>query len=247
MADEFDQGHNAYVTLLSTTDYLDAVLVLNKSLQKVNSKYPLLTMVVDTIFTPEMEACFQKHGIQYHTVPPLQYSDKTQEKYQDSDSSSVLNTASKLQLFTLKNWDKLVYIDADTLVLQNIDDLFAYPDGSMVQYPDDIFGFSGLFVFYPRYHHEDEFYPTIMKHHMCVDGDLLGKIWFFVRESPAHQIPANYLVHYNHVQMPTDTKVVHYCNHYKPWIHTDYEYFNQDNYVCWLYQKYLNEVQHTHN
>ena len=78
MADEFDQGRYAYVTLLSTTDYLDAVLVLNKSLQKVNSKYPLLAMVVDTIFTPELEKCFQEHGIKYHTVPPLQYSQTVQ-------------------------------------------------------------------------------------------------------------------------------------------------------------------------
>ena len=47
-----DPRNMAYVTLLSTNDYLDAVLVLNKSLQRVNSKYPLLVMVVNTIFTP---------------------------------------------------------------------------------------------------------------------------------------------------------------------------------------------------
>lgn len=244
MADEFDQGRYAYVTLLSTTDYLDAVLVLNKSLQKVNSKYPLLTMVVDTIFTPELEKCFQKHGIQYHTVPPLQYSQSVQEKYANA---TVLNTASKIQLFSLKNWDKLVYIDADTFVLQNIDNLFEYPDGAMVKYPEDNFGFSGLFVFYPRHHHEDEFYPTVMQHHDCVDGDLLGKFWFFVRESPAHQIPPDYLMYYNPNHLDKDTKVIHYCNTLKPWIHTDHDLFNQDNYICWLYKKYLNEVQQTYN
>ena len=246
MADEFDQGRYAYVTLLSTTDYLDAVLVLNKSLQRVNSKYPLLVMVVDTIFTPEMENCFRQHGIYSTTVSPLEYCQEVQDEYRDT-TPTVLNTASKIQLFTLKNWDKLVYIDADVLVIQNMDELFDYEDGSMIKYPEESFGFTGLFVLCPRRHHEDEFYPTIMKYHKCVDGDLIGKLWFFVHDSPCHQIPPCYLSHYIPHSDFKDVKAIHYCNQLKPWIHTDHEIFNQDNYVCWLYKKYLSEVQNTHN
>lgn len=242
MADQFDKGRNAYATLLSTTNYLDAVLVLNKSLKQVNSKYPLVAVVVDTIFTPKLEKILRKNGIFFEVVPPLQYSVEVQEKYKDKESASVLNTASKIQLFSqMKNWDKVVYIDADTIVLQNIDDLFDRLDGSMVKYPDDTMGFSGLFVFYPRNHQEDEFYPTIMANHACVDGDLLGKVWFFVRDSVAHQIDIKYLWHYSKENIPNDVKVVHFCNPVKPWLQP--EEFNDGRYVNHLYQKLLKEIR----
>lgn len=248
MADEFDQGKYAYVTLLSTEDYLDAVLVLNKSLQMVGAKYPLLAMVVDTIFTQEMEDIFINHHILYETVPPLQYSIGVQEKYKEQECKTVLNTASKIQLFTyLKSWDKLVYLDADSIVLQNIDDLFSRLDGSMLKYPEDSMGFSGLFVFEPRNHQEDEFYPTIMANHECVDGDLLGKLWFFVRESKSHQIDIKYFWQYVSENMPSDVKAVHFCNHIKPWLQPDHKLFANDSYVNHLYRKILKEVKSSLN
>lgn len=247
MADEFDQGKYAYVTLLSTKDYLNAVLVLNKSLKNVKSQYPLLVMVVDTIFNTELKTIFQYHAINYEVVSPLQYSQTVQEKYRDTESKTVLNTASKIQLFTLKNWDKLVYIDADALVLQNIDDLFNRLDGSMIKYPDDTMGFSGMFVFEPRNHQEDEFYPTIMHNHECVDGDLLGKLWFFVRESTIHQIDPKYFWHYNPYKMPNDIKVVHFCNPIKPWLDPDNEIFQNGSYINHLYQKLLAEIHESLN
>ena len=154
-----------------------------------------------------------------------------------------LNTASKIQLFTLKNWDKLVYLDADVLVLQNIDDLFNRLDGSMIKYSDDTMGFTGMFVFEPRNHQEDEFYPTIMSHHACVDGDLIGKLWFFVRESKEHQIDPKYFWHYNPYHTPSDAKVVHFCNAIKPWLQPDHEIFQDGSYVNHLYQKLLKEVR----
>lgn len=242
-----DPRNMAYVTLLSTNDYLDAVLVLNKSLQRVNSKYPLLVMVVNTIFTPEMEAIFRHNNIFYETVEPLSYSTQVIDKYAGNECKTVLNTASKLQLFTLKNWDKLVYIDADVIVLQNIDELFDRLDGSMVKYPDDSSGFSGMFVFRPRSHDEDEFYPTIMAHHECVDGDLLGKTWFFVRESTAHQIDPAYLVHYNPGMVPSSAKTVHFCNPIKPWLQPDHENFADGSFCTHLYQKMLAEVHQSLN
>ena len=42
---------DAYVTLLSTESYLEAVLVLNQSLRNVNSEYPLVCMVTDNLDT----------------------------------------------------------------------------------------------------------------------------------------------------------------------------------------------------
>jgi hypothetical protein len=97
----------------------------------------------------------------------------------------------------LSEWDKLLYIDADTLVIKNIDSLFNYPDGSMVKYPDDPWGFSGLFIIEPKNHDEIELYFHLLQNVNCFDGDLLGKLWFYIRTSPRHQIPEEYLIPYS--------------------------------------------------
>lgn len=249
MIDEFDQGRYAYVTLLSTSNYLDAVLVLNKSLRRVHSKYPLLVALTENVNNPEIISKLEQHHILWEVVQPLQYHSSVTEKYHEI-AANVLNTASKLQIFTLKDWDRLVYIDADVLVLQNIDDLFNKPDGAMLKYPDDNMGFTGLFVFCPRYHQEDEFYPTLIAHHDCVDGDLIGKLWFFVRESPAHQIDLTYLWHYSPyitAEEMKNIKAVHFCNNTKPWLCFDESYFPKGLYVNWLYQEILKEVHNSHN
>jgi alpha-N-acetylglucosamine transferase len=55
----------------------------------------------------------------------------------------------------MKQWDKLLYIDADVLVLKNLDHLFQYPNGSMLKYEvyagedENDTGFSGLFIIEP--------------------------------------------------------------------------------------------------
>ena len=40
---------DAYVTLLSTESFFEAVLVLNQSLKNVNSEYPLVCMVTNNL------------------------------------------------------------------------------------------------------------------------------------------------------------------------------------------------------
>ena len=48
----------------------------------------------------------------------LDYGEEIQQKYKDN---KVLNTASKINIFNLKKYDKLVYIDADCDFIKNCD------------------------------------------------------------------------------------------------------------------------------
>lgn len=226
----------AYVTMLSSKDYLPAVCILNASLRRVNSKFPLVAMVVDSIWSKEVQKVLSANNIMWELVPPLSYSKEIQEKF---SGKRVLNTASKVQLFTLKDYDKLVYLDADTLVVQNIDDLFSRPDGSMVKYSGDAHGFTGMFVFCPRNHYEDEFYETIMTNHLCFDGDLIGKLWFFIADSEAHRIPPNYFWNYNPYKMDYNVKVVHFIFSEKPWLNPSHELYQITNpYIDFYFQLY---------
>ena len=45
--------NKAYITLLSSEDYLEAVLVLNYSLRLVNSQYPLVVYVTNQVYNNE--------------------------------------------------------------------------------------------------------------------------------------------------------------------------------------------------
>jgi len=235
----------AYVTLMSTQDYLPAVLILAESLKKVHSHFPLLVGIVEELYDNNVEL-LKSAGCFVEKIKKLSYNQETINKYKDQQSASVLNTASKISLFSLKNWEKLVYIDADTMVLQNVDELFNWPDGSMLQYDGDEGGFTGLMVICPSKHRED-FYECLMQNFPCADGDLLGSLWFHVKTNATYQIPAEYLTHYGeHIETEylepakwRDIKILHFCNSPKPWIEPP-----EEDYSHWYMTSYLNQLQY---
>ncbi len=112
----------SYVTLLSTSNYLPGVLALDESLKKNQSKFPLL--VVLSFDTPvEVELSLNQRSIAFLRLSGL---------IRIPDSHRVNNghwgnTFDKIQLFELPGYEKLVYVDSDMLVLQNIDELFDKP------------------------------------------------------------------------------------------------------------------------
>lgn len=227
----------AYVTLLSSENYLEAVLVLNRSLRATNSDFPLVCGMTDTIQNPTVKRILYEEGIIVENIPSLEYNESTKKKY---FNYPVLNTASKINLFSLKNYDKLVYIDADTMMLKNSDSLFNYPDGAMIK--DEEYGFSGAFVFCPR-NHKEEFYKCIITHCDCFDGDLLGNLWVMTRNDPDYQIPAEFCTNFNNSNRDYEgIFIVHFCNETKPWLNP--EEFSQDNPVIQRYNNYLREIRY---
>lgn len=233
--------NNAYVTLLSSEDYLDAVLVLAISLRKVNSRFPLVVAVVDDVCTPKMEYILKRFECIIEVIPRIEYGEQTKEMYA---GNPVLNTASKLNLFTLDNYDKMIYMDADTLILHNMDNLFNYPDGSMLFYDSEPTGTSGLFVFEPRKHVELKYYLCLIKNFVLFDGNLLGELWFHVLSSPAHQIPSNYFYHYKpETNVPNNVMAVQYCNTPKPWMEPNHSSYSNLYPFARLYKEYLKEVR----
>ena len=242
--------HNyAYVTLLSSQDYLLGVLVLNESLKRVNSFFPLVVGITDELYDYNAPILTDA-GCYTERIERLTYHQSIIDKWGNTKYKSVLNTASKISLFKLNKWDKLVYIDADCLVLQNIDDLFNWPDGSMLRYSSEQFGFSGLMVFCPCFHNV-EYYEIIMKNTGCTDGNLFGDLWFCAKSNPAYQIPHNYLMTYDSLAKDKmlnvyprdyrDCKVIHFVNQPKPWV--DITAFDQS----FWYVHYYDELLHTIN
>ena len=242
--------NKCFITLLSTENYLTAVIALKKSMDEVKTSYPLICAVTEDIFVKEVVDKLKRYDIYPIKIKRLQYSEGTRNKSKDHP---VLNTASKISLFSLKEYDKLCYIDADTFLWQNIDNVFDWPDGSMIEpspgEEDDNYGFTGLFVFQPKYHRAD-FYSKLITECEGADGDILGSLWFHTRTSHSHRIPYRYCVHYSYTRH-TDKefpKVIHFCNREKPWLPEYRDIFDkEDDPYIQKYRQYLSEIYEDDN
>lgn len=133
----------AYVTLLSNEEYLPGVVALANSLKRVDSHYNLLVMT-HTLLRPEVQLQLTAKGCKIIELSPLPFSTSFVENHtraaQHKKSPFLkgikpsyhnpLSNFYKLSLWKLENYHKLVFIDSDMIVLQNIDHLFDYPEFS---------------------------------------------------------------------------------------------------------------------
>ena len=102
-----------YVCVLSTDNYLEGILVLNENLKHLNSKYELLCLVNQKI-SEETKQILDYFNIEYKIVEAVEYNKECWWK----------NTFDKLNIFSLIEYDKLVYLDSDLYIRDNIDHLF---------------------------------------------------------------------------------------------------------------------------
>ena len=199
-------------------------------------------MVTNDVFL-KVNQSLQKNNINYIIVPTLYYSQATQSAWK-KESATVLNTASKLNLFKLnKDINKLVYLDADSFFFISPDELFKYPDGAMYNSNDDKYGFSGLFVCIPN-NHSYEYYQTIIQNCLCVDGDLLGQLWFPFQSNPDYKIPYEWFINIVTLNDNVDfnkIKGIHFCNKFKPWKYTSTSKYLHDLHQQFPQAQYQNQ------
>jgi glycogenin len=117
----------AFVSVLTTDDYLDGVLVLKCSLEKTKPKYPFVLLVTPNLSQKTKET-LSNHKIEFITIQGIEGP----KLVLDPQLKRWNFTYSKLNIFGLTQFDKIVYLDSDMLILQNIDDLFDKPHMSAV-------------------------------------------------------------------------------------------------------------------
>ena len=107
-----------WTTLITNTKYLAGLLTLDYSLKKVGSKYPLVALYTDT---------FPEEG---HKALDLRKIPKKQVKYllpsvhkDYSNDARFYDCWSKLTPFSLVEYERVVQLDSDMVVLKNIDEL----------------------------------------------------------------------------------------------------------------------------
>ncbi|HEX8348407.1 MAG TPA: glycosyltransferase, partial [Hymenobacter sp.] len=113
---------HAYITLLSTMNYLPGVIGLARSLGQTKPDRPLYVALSANV-PADVDAKLKAKGMH-----PLRLPDKSPlERVPDQKQHHWTHTFDKLHLFGLTQFDKLVYLDSDMMILANIDELFDKP------------------------------------------------------------------------------------------------------------------------
>ncbi|KAM3932413.1 glycogenin-1 [Leptodactylus fuscus] len=218
----------AFVTLSTNDSYAKGALVLGSSLKKHSSKK--LVVLITPQVSDSMRKVLDKVYDDVRVVDVLDSEDSAHLALMERPELGV--TLTKLHCWTLIEYSKCVFMDADTMVLQNIDDLFEREELSAAPDPGwpDCFN-SGVFVYQPSI----ETYNKLLKmakEKGSFDGGDQGLLNTFFCNWATKDIHKHLPFVYNlssisiYSYLPAfkvfgeNAKVVHFLGKVKPWNYT---------------------------
>ena len=114
----------AYVTLFSHDNYLPGVLGLSRSISQVGMHHPLIVMVTSGVSATALRLLHEE-GIHVRQVDSFHPETIDKSHYV---RALYAECWTKLKMWEWEGeFDRLVYLDADMIVLQNLDHLFMLP------------------------------------------------------------------------------------------------------------------------
>ncbi|URK87056.1 glycosyl transferase [Rhizobium sp. RCAM05350] len=136
-------SRHAFVTLVTNADYVMGATALARSIRKTGTDADIVVLhtggvsselltplarlscrLIATDLLPLSDAFNQRHARKnVHSTAPF-------TKGRKPDFHSPLDNFCKLRLWQLMDYERCIFIDADALVLKNIDRYFAYPEFS---------------------------------------------------------------------------------------------------------------------
>ncbi len=127
-------GNYAYVTVITKRSYLPGVWVLKETLREVNSQYPLVVLVPSDA-ADEFPEIAKWEGIRVITRDRIILP----EVLRNPEHCAWDESFFKLRAAGLEEFDKIVLIDCDVLVLRNLDHMFQMKHMSAVEAGRSIF------------------------------------------------------------------------------------------------------------
>jgi alpha-N-acetylglucosamine transferase len=116
---QFAQEDHAFVTLLTNDSFFPGVVTLCKSISASGSKYPVYVMVSSEVSETTKQRLLP-------ICPRLLVVDRIECPYPsppEHDAPWVSSDLTKLHIWNLTQFKKVVYLDADTIVVGNIDEV----------------------------------------------------------------------------------------------------------------------------
>ena len=213
-----------FATLLCDDKLLQATFVLVYSLVNyAKTRYPVTIMALPNV-SDAARLQLRKLGAQILDIEMLEYPFKITPARREQNKPCRY---SKLQLWSMTQFDKIVYMDSDMMAVQNIDSIFdEYDEFSAVvdAYPG-IFN-TGIFLLEPNVTTYKNLIGTYKEVESYNVGDQGYLNWYFGRKwrsNTSYHLPLiyNVLIKYrDSVIWPTikdNIKVVHFTAETKPW------------------------------
>lgn len=219
--------NGAYVTLVTSDSYVAGAGVLARSLQATGTKRQIWCLVANKNLSASSLEILRSIFDGVTEVDCIDSGDKANLALLGRPELGP--TFTKLHLWSLIQFEKVVFLDADTLVLKNIDDLFEREEFSAcadIGWPD-CFN-SGVFVATPN----EETYQNLMKlaeKEGSFDGGDQGLLNAYFSDwsigPSSRRIPFTYNLTINasysyapaYARFKNDVKVVHFIGTQKPW------------------------------
>lgn len=111
-----------YLTVITTDDYAVGAVALWESLRRTAPQYGLVVLITKEVSKPCEEALLRARLTTLRVDQQLQRAHGSNAALKHWD-----NTFGKLLMFELTEYEKIVYLDSDMLVLRNLDHLFDRP------------------------------------------------------------------------------------------------------------------------
>ena len=221
----------AYVTVISTDEYLPGVLALAARIKKL-CRYPLL-VIASRNLSEVVYAKMRGHNIPYVAVDDIDVSDGLlRATREDAWFAHWAKSLLKLRIFELTEYEKIVYIDSDIMLIDSVDEVFELPDMSATiggkSYPGNehlVDLNSGFLVVVPREGLSDRLSALIpevaAKKHVFSDQDVMQAYFSGWKQNVELLLPGGYNVWFSHYQFYLKNefvKAVHFIGIKKPWM-----------------------------
>ena len=244
-----------FMTVLTNSRYLPGVIALNYSLMQTGTKYPF-KVLIPTSADQSLKNGLEKHNISYTCM------ESPVEQLQISPSNPIwywTETLFKLNLFRLEEYKKIVFLDADMIILHSIDELFEKPHMSGViagkcLHPEWNGLNSGMMVIEPSRKEYDEMLgcseevikECLSKNNGFGDQDIINAYYHNWKTTDSLHLPEVYNAMYglgidSYLKtIATDNggidsiKIAHFMGVYKPW---NYPFIKKWHYLLKLYCK----------
>ncbi|XP_050313175.1 cell surface glycoprotein 1-like isoform X1 [Anthonomus grandis grandis] len=226
-------GGFAWVTLATNDSYSLGALVLAHSLKQAGTVHQLAVLITPGV----TRAMREKLETVFNVVKEVNVLDSRDEANLKLLKRPELGvTFTKLHCWTLTEFDKCVFLDADTLVLQNADELFERDEFSAA--PDvgwpDCFN-SGVFVYRPSLQTYESLIQFALERGSFDGGDQgVLNLYFsdWAHKDISKHLPFIYnmcsTACYSYLpafkQFGSNAKIMHFIGSQKPWL----QYFNTE-------------------
>lgn len=224
-ASELAEGRRAIATLLTSDDFLMAVQALVASLKAAGTSAQVLVLHTDQVSRSVLDRLSSDAGLELREVSAIPNPHAT-------DVPGWVNAGfTKLRVWEQVDFEKIVYVDADCVVLESIEELFERPGPAFCPdvFPPDRFN-AGVIVLEPSQEVFDEMLAQMHSLPSHDGGDTGFLNSFFPRwyEGPAEQrLPFRYnalrtmywFTHKNpgYWDAVKPIKILHFCSSPKPW------------------------------